>query len=72
MEVIPGSHFSELGMDDVVEITLTPGEAIVFVGHLVHAGAAYTTHNIRLHMYVSTRSVVEPDDETYLVDCRRT
>jgi hypothetical protein len=43
-------------------IHLTPGNAIVFHGYLVHAGSAYSKQNTRIFMYAGT-SDCEYDDK---------
>lgn len=46
-------------------IDLRCGDALVFEGDFVHAGAAYKAINYRLHMYLNTSACPEPDNETY-------
>ena len=65
--VVPGSHVysredlaeSPLQVDlPCVEETLAPGHALIFLGSLLHAGAAYPERqNTRLHFYVERATV---------------
>jgi len=50
------------------DITLNAGDAVVFRGDLVHAGAAYDCENIRLHVYCDSPGHVDaPRNRTWPV-----
>lgn len=48
-----------------IEVTLNPGDALVFRGDLVHAGAAYAQKNNRVHLYLDSPDVPRPDNVTW-------
>ena len=50
-----------------LEILLNVGDVFVGRGDLMHAGAAYDKHNVRLHFYVTHNLCPVPNNETYLV-----
>lgn len=52
---------------DDESVTLQTGDMVVFDGDQVHAGAAYTQPNTRIHMYLDLPSVHRPKNTTYLV-----
>ena len=49
-------------------IELEPGDAVLFRGDLVHAGAAYGEDNIRMHCYLPSAEIKRPSNSTWLVD----
>ena len=49
-------------MHQVKEIFLSKGEFVVFDGGLIHAGAAYDTLNIRLHLYLLGEGMAPEED----------
>ena len=48
-------------------VMLNAGDVFVGRGDIVHAGAAYDKHNVRLHFYVKRESCPLPNNETYLI-----
>ena len=48
------------------EIVLNEGDVFVGRGDLLHAGAAYKKHNVRLHFYITRNLCPLPQNETYL------
>ena len=49
------------------QLLLNKGDAIVFRGDLVHAGAAFDRFNARVHVYLDHSSVARNPNETFLV-----
>jgi hypothetical protein len=49
-------------------IELQSGDAILFRGDLVHAGAAYDTKNLRMHCYLDSQFSKRTANSTWLVD----
>ena len=49
-------------------VRLGAGDLLVFDGDVVHAGAAYSGENIRMHAYIDRPTEAHPANETYLVD----
>ena len=51
------------------ELTLDPGDVLVFEGACVHAGSAYPDRaNTRVHMYIDSDDVRRLRDQTYPLD----
>ena len=50
-----------------IEVNLSAGDAIVFRGDLVHAGASYDTDNIRVHVYLDTPEIKRRKNMTYII-----
>ena len=48
-------------------VVLNPGDVFVGRGDVVHAGAAYDIHNVRLHFYITRESCPLPNNETFLI-----
>jgi hypothetical protein len=48
-------------------VWLDAGDAIVFRGDLVHAGAEYETDNLRLHCYIDSKAVNRYPNRTYII-----
>jgi len=48
-------------------VWLAAGDAIVFRGDLVHAGAEYETENMRLHCYIDSKAVNRHPNRTYII-----
>ena len=46
---------------------LEAGDAVVFRGDLVHAGAEYETENIRLHCYIDSNAVDRHPNRTFII-----
>ena len=71
--VWPGSHKVIGGrgrtMQPIQPVTvwLDAGDAVVFRGDLVHAGAEYETENIRLHCYIDSKAVNRHPNRTYII-----
>jgi len=51
-----------------VDISLNPGDILVFRGDLVHAGAEYTSKNNRVHLYLDSSVVDRSDNTTWFPD----
>lgn len=49
-------------------VQLDAGDVLAFRGDLVHAGSAYDTENVRLHVYLDTTSVPRQPNRTWLID----
>ena len=49
------------------DVGMGPGDILVFDGDCVHAGAAYSAPNTRVHIYLDSPGVHRPHNETYLV-----
>lgn len=49
-------------------IELEPGDAVLFRGDLVHAGAAYQQDHLRMHCYLDTATVKRATNATWLID----
>ena len=47
-------------------ITMEKGDLLIFDGDTVHAGAAYTKNNTRIHMYLDSKFVKRQYNKTYL------
>lgn len=47
---------------------LKQGDILIFDGDVVHAGAAYTKENVRIHAYIDSIDYVRPRDKTYLLE----
>lgn len=47
--------------------TLEAGDVLAFTGDTVHAGAAYTKGNTRIHFYLDTPEIPRPRDGTWLI-----
>ena len=50
-----------------VEVHIEVGDILLFDGDVVHAGAAYTSANTRLHVYLDVAGVGHEANTTYLV-----
>ena len=50
-----------------IEINLNAGDAVVFRGDLVHAGASYETDNIRVHAYLDIPGIKRRKNMTYII-----
>jgi hypothetical protein len=48
-------------------VWLEPGDALVFRGDLVHAGAEYESENIRLHCYIDSQTVKRYANRTFII-----
>jgi hypothetical protein len=48
-------------------VELDAGDVIVFRGDLIHAGSAYSSHNLRLHAYIDHPSVPRPPNKTWVI-----
>ena len=48
-------------------VSLAAGDVIVFRGDLIHAGSAYTAHNLRLHAYIDHPTVPRPPNKTWVI-----
>lgn len=48
-------------------VELDAGDVIVFRGDLIHAGSAYTSHNLRLHAYIDHPLVPRPPNKTWVI-----
>ena len=60
-----GARMRVMGEHGVRMICLEPGDALVFDGDVVHAGAAYRAPNTRVHVYLDVPSVKREHDRTY-------
>lgn len=49
-------------------VQLNAGDVLAFRGDLVHAGSAYDSENVRLHVYLDTASVPRQSNRTWLID----
>ncbi len=71
--VWPGSHKLIGGRGRTIKpiephiVWLEAGDAILFRGDLVHAGAEYETENIRLHCYIDSKAVNRHPNRTYII-----
>jgi hypothetical protein len=71
--VWPGSHKLFHGRGRTMApiepkvVWLAAGDAIVFRGDLIHAGAEYDTENIRLHCYIDSKAVNRYPNRTYII-----
>ena len=71
--VWPGSHRLISGRSRLMKpieprvVWLNAGDAILFRGDLVHAGAEYETENIRLHCYIDSKAVNRHPNRTYII-----
>lgn len=71
--VWPGSHKLLHGRGRSMKpiephtVLLDAGDAIIFRGDLVHAGAEYETENIRLHCYIDSKAVNRHPNRTYII-----
>ncbi len=71
--VWPGSHKIINGRGRTMApiqpkiLWLDAGDAVVFRGDLVHAGAEYTTENMRLHCYIDSKAVNRHPNRTYII-----
>lgn len=71
--VWPGSHKVIHGRGRSLKpiepkvVWLDAGDAIVFRGDLVHAGAEYDTENIRLHCYIDSKAVNRYPNRTFII-----
>jgi hypothetical protein len=64
--VWPKSHML-LTVISHVELHLNAGDAVVFRGDLVHAGASYDIDNIRVHAYLDTPGIKRKKNMTYII-----
>jgi hypothetical protein len=48
-------------------VELDAGDLIVFRGDLIHAGSAYTQHNLRIHTYLDHPTVPRPPNRTWVI-----
>ncbi len=73
----PNTHFDiwpgAIGWDESrfyehKQLTLCPGDAVFFLGHAVHAGAAFEEENVRLHCYLDSPDVQREPDTTCFMD----
>jgi hypothetical protein len=48
-------------------VELDAGDVIVFRGDLIHAGSAYTAHNLRIHVYLDHPTVPRPPNRTWVI-----
>lgn len=73
LEVWPQSHLVVQGRRggppiQRATVTLNAGDAIVFRGDLVHAGAAYPDRqNMRIHVYLDSSAVPRDPNQTYII-----
>ena len=71
--VWPGSHKIINGRGRTMApiqpkiLWLDSGDAVVFRGDLVHAGAEYATENMRLHCYIDSKAVNRHPNRTYII-----
>jgi hypothetical protein len=49
-------------------IELDPGDAVLFRGDLVHAGAAYSSDHLRMHCYLDSAAAKRSANTTWLID----
>ena len=49
------------------EVHMNAGDALVFRGDLVHAGASYDTDNVRIHVYLDTADIPRKKNMTYSI-----
>ena len=49
------------------KIELSSGDAIIFRGDLVHAGAEYESENIRIHCYIDSKLVPRNPNRTWII-----
>lgn len=47
-------------------VHMREGDLLIFRGDVKHAGAEYTTTNLRLHCYIDTNTYTRPKDTTFL------
>jgi len=50
-----------------IELYLNAGDAVVFRGDLVHAGASYEIDNIRVHAYLDSPGIKRRKNMTYII-----
>ena len=50
-----------------VRITLQPGDILIFRPDLVHAGSAYETENVRLHVYLDSAEIPRTPNRTFII-----
>jgi hypothetical protein len=52
------------------QLVLGPGDAVLFLGNVVHAGATFVEENIRLHSYLESAELRKErlPDSTYFMD----
>jgi len=55
----------------VKKVYLKPGDALVFRGDLVHAGADYRRPNTRLHVYLDSPKVKRTRNQTYFITAQQ-
>lgn len=48
-------------------VELDAGDVIIFRGDLIHAGSAYTAHNLRIHVYLDHPTVPRPPNRTWVI-----
>lgn len=71
--VWPGSHKVVRGRGRTLlplepkMLTLSAGDALVFRADLVHAGAEYTTENLRIHCYIDSETVHRNPNRTWII-----
>jgi hypothetical protein len=49
-------------------LELQPGDAILFRGDLIHAGAAYDMEHLRMHCYLDSNTTKRATNSTWLID----
>jgi ectoine hydroxylase-related dioxygenase (phytanoyl-CoA dioxygenase family) len=49
-------------------LELQPGDAVLFRGDLVHAGAAYKSDHLRMHCYLDSAAVKRAANATWLIN----
>jgi hypothetical protein len=52
---------------ELQEIVLNKGDYIAFDGKLPHAGASYTTENLRVHFYCTKIGIAAPNNKVYIL-----
>ena len=57
--------------DDVVEVRVPKGHALLLHGDIVHAGAAYTRHNVRLLTFLYGKGAVDSTGSAWWSDVER-
>jgi hypothetical protein len=73
LEVWPSSHLVIQGHRggpaiQSTTVELNAGDAILFRGDLVHAGAAYPDRqNLRIHAYLDSAAVPRDPNQTYII-----
>jgi ectoine hydroxylase-related dioxygenase (phytanoyl-CoA dioxygenase family) len=68
-EYLRSEHIEHIGGPiKSIEITLNPGDVLIFRGDLVHAGAAYNAKKNRVHVYLDSSVVARSDNTTWFPD----